>query len=70
MIEPTAACPRDLVHEVSNFLTICLTTGRLAAEARGPLPAPEALEQILERAEELCQWIEAARPGLLRRQAP
>lgn len=66
MIEPTAARPRDLVHEVSNFLTICLTTGRLAAEERGPLPAPVALEQILQRAEELCRWIEAARPGLLR----
>jgi hypothetical protein len=70
MIEPTAASPRDLVHEVSNFLTICLTTGRLATEERGPLPAPEALELILERAEELCRWIEAARPGLLRRQVP
>lgn len=65
MIEPLAARPEDLVHEVSNFLTICLTTGRLAAEARGPLPAPVALEQILERAEELCLWIEAARPSLL-----
>jgi len=66
MNEPHAALPRDLVHEVSNFLTVCLTTGRLAAEGRAPLPPREALEQILTGADELCRWLEAARPSLLR----
>jgi len=66
MIEPNAAQPRDLVHEVSNFLTICLTTGRLAAEDRAPMPPTEALQEILAGADDLCRWIEAARPSLLR----
>ena len=60
-----ATTPRDLIHEVNNFLSLVVTTGQVALDESIRYEPERALQQILEGADELTRFVRANRESLL-----
>lgn len=65
--QPTITTPRDLIHELNNFLSLVVTTSQVALDDRINYEPERALRSILEGADELTRFVRAARADLLER---
>ncbi len=61
----TATTPRELIHEVNNFLSLVVTTSQVALDESIPYDHERALRAILEGADELTHFVRASRSDLL-----
>lgn len=61
----TTATPRDLIHEVNNFLSLVVTTSQVALDESIRYDPERALRAILEGADELTSFVRASRESLL-----
>ena len=59
--EPTA---RDLIHQVNNFLAVCMTLSEMALEADTAEAMRDALGEILDASRRMAESVEAARREL------
>ncbi|MCB9914224.1 MAG: hypothetical protein H6828_03615 [Planctomycetes bacterium] len=64
-VHAPATTPRDLIHEVNNFLSLVMTTSQVALDPSIGYEPERALRSILEGAGELTAFVRAARAELL-----
>lgn len=62
-----ATTPRDLIHEVNNFLSLVVTTSQVALDESIRYEPERALRQILEGADDLTRFVRESRSSLLGR---
>jgi len=57
---------RDLIHQVNNFLAVCMTHSEMALEADTAEAMRDALAEILEASRRMAESVEARRRELFR----
>ena len=64
-LRATPTTPRELIHEVNNFLSLVMTTSQVALDESIGYEPERALRAILEGADELNSFVRASRESLL-----